>query len=276
MELIREIPRYMGSFELFCRECLGFVDMNERHSDLCKFLQADEHDSLLVLMPRFTFKSCICTQGYALWSLVRDPELRVLIYSDGATKASGFLTGIKNHIEGKAKGSRFRECFGEWETTAQSGKWSDSQILVKPRKNASIEPSVDTAGIDTSKVGMHYDLIIFDDIVSDVNVTTKMLMDKTHDLYKKSLSLLKPRGKVIMTGTRWHYGDAYGRIIAENKKVWGIFLAKAIEDRKYIFNDIGENSLTPSFLAKQRSEQGSYIFSCRGEPDTKSFRYFVI
>ena len=262
MDLLRDIPRFMGSFEIFCRECLGYTDMNKKHSDLCTFIQTDPHDSLLILMPRFTFKSCICTQAYSLWCLVRDPDMRILIYSDSSTKASGFLQGIKNHIEGKARNSKFRQYFGEWETTPQSGKWNDSQIIVEVRKVAAVEPSVDTGGIETSKVGMHYDLIIFDDIVSDVNVTTKMLMDKTYDLYKKALSLLKPRGKVIMVGTRWHFGDAYGRIIAENKDVWGTFLARAHDGDKYYFDDIGENSLTPDFLLKQRSEQGSYIFSC--------------
>ena len=97
-------------------------------------------------------------------------------------------------------------------------KWNESQINVSIRKEAHVEPSVDTGGIETSKVGMHYDLIFFDDIVSDVNVTTKAQMDKVHECYKKSLSLLKPGGDIIVTGTRWHFNDAYGRIIDDNKE----------------------------------------------------------
>lgn len=198
-ELTQFYSRCMEDYHFFAQMVLGHVDMNDEHLDLCRFLEKDGKFKL-VLMPRYTFKSCVVTQGMSLWYLLRDPNERILIYSDSATKAQGFLLGIKNHIEGKTERSRFREFFSGWETTPYTGKWNDNQIVVSVRTAASIEPSIDTGGIETSKIGMHYSRIFFDDIVSDLNVTTKAQMDKVHECYKKSLSLLKPGGSVILTG----------------------------------------------------------------------------
>lgn len=252
----QEVLGYKGDEEL------GFKDLTETHKDLCGFLVRGKK-SKIILMPRYSFKSGLITIGWSLWRLVRNPNLRILIYSDSGDKAKGFLAGIKNHIEGKAAGSKFREMYPRWETDAHKGKWNDSEIVVSTRKQAFVEPNVDTGGIETSKIGKHYDIIIFDDIVSDLNTTTKFQMDKVYDCYKKALSLLKPDGEIIIVGTRWHYGDAYGRIIADNREKGNFdeFIKDAEErvEGKLIFEGIG---LDEKFLEYQRSEQGSYFYSC--------------
>ena len=252
-----------GSFEDFCRDVLGFTDMNQYHKKLCKFMTSKKKFKL-VLMPRYTFKSCICTVGYSLKRLLYNPDLRVLIYSDAATKATRYLADIKNHILGKIAKSNLRDYLGEWETDPKTGKWNETDIIISRRRTAHPEPSVKTAGIETSLVGSHYDIIIFDDIVSDKNVTTKEQMDKVAECYSKALSLLRPGGEVILVGTRWHFGDLYGKIIAENEEsnIFDTFIMGCEEDGKLLFDDIGENSLTREFLDLQRNQQGSYIFSC--------------
>ncbi|MBC8521902.1 MAG: hypothetical protein H8D26_07960 [Methanomicrobia archaeon] len=249
----------------FLYDILGFTDMNKKHEQLLYFLQYDKKKFKLILMPRYTFKSSFCTIGYSLWRLAKDPNMRILIYSDAANKAEGFLTGVKNHILGKVKGSLFRGVYGNWEVDSKKDKWNQSQIVISARTTAMPEPNVDTGGIETSKVGFHYDLIIFDDIVSDLNVTTKQQMDKTYDCYQKALSLLRPGGEVFVVGTRWHFGDMYGRLIAENenKETFGTFVLPAIDEKgEYLFTDIGEHSLTKEFLSQQKLQQGSYKFSC--------------
>lgn len=258
-ELIRDMPRFWRSFLEFHRDCLGYVGLVEAQEDLIRFMESDD-DKKLVLMPRFSYKSTIVTVSWSLWQLVRDTNLRVLIYSDSSTKAGGFWQDIRNHIEGNGEGSRFREYYGKWDSDPKSGKWNDSCGVISVREKAWKEPTVDTGGIETSKVGMHYDLIIFDDIVSDLNTTTKAQMDKVYDCYKKSLSLLKPGGKIVVVGTRWHFGDAYGRMIADGG--FKVFHVDAEKDKKYgeyPFMDVG---LTPVFLSEQRRVMGSYLFSC--------------
>lgn len=265
-QLLKDIPRFFMSFETFVRECLGiaaneafdFKDLTPTHKELCQFLQFDPAKKKMILMPRYSYKSTITTIGYSLWKLLHNPNRRILIYSDSAAKASNFLNGIKAHIEGKAPNSRFRDYFPCWETDPRTGKWNESEIIISQREVSFPEPTVDTGGIETSKVGKHYDDIYFDDIVSDLNVTTKAQMDKTYKCYQKALSLLKPGGRVLITGTRWAFGDPYGRII-ENTPDLGKFMRSIEKDGKYPFESIG---LTADFLTKQKVAQGSYVVSC--------------
>lgn len=257
-----------GNFPDFCRYALGYHEMNSIHDEVCLVLQFDEHKSKMFLLPRNTFKSSVITCGYALFYLKKNPNKRILIYSDSATKASGFLTDIKNHIEGKARNSIFKDLYGDWATSPYTGKWNDSQIIISERSESRKEPSIDTAGIETSRVGQHYDLILFDDIVTDINTTTKAQMDKVYECYQKSLSLLKPNGDIVIVGTRWTFGDAYGRIIEENKDnpTFRVFIKKAYEESNgekiYNFADCGEESLTPAFLEDKRKKLGNHFFSC--------------
>ena len=165
---------------------LGFKDLNKVHKDLCDFMDAN-HLFKMVLMPRYSFKSTICTIGYSIYRLMKNPDMRILIYSDASSKAEAFLSSIKDHIEGKVRGGAFHLLF-KWFPNSKNQTWNMSQIVISGRQTSFPEASVDTGGIETSKVGKHYDLIIFDDIVSDQNITTKEQMDKVSDCYKRSLS----------------------------------------------------------------------------------------
>src|SRR3990167_825185 len=248
----------------FCSEVLGYVDMNAEHEALCEYLQHDKARVKLMLMPRYTFKSSIITIAHSLWLLLCDPNERVLLYSDSTEKAEGFLLGIKNHILGSVSGSKFRSVIGKWEVDPKRGVWNQSAIVISPRGKASVEPSIDTAGVETSKVGKHYSRIKFDDLVSDKNTTTKELMDKVVSVYQNAGSLLQPSGFTDIAGTRWHYGDLYGRLLAEFRgdPKFSCFIRKSHEGERYFFSDIGKDSLTPEFLADKRKKQGSYVFSC--------------
>jgi len=264
----------------FCHTILGFTDMNAEHEALCEFLQHHPATTKLILMPRYTFKSSIITIGHNLWRLLRDPNEKILLYADATDKAEGFLLGIKNHLLGLSATSKFRAVCGAWEVDPKRGVWNQSALVIAPRTQAQVEPSVDTAGVETSKVGKHYSRITFDDLVSDKNVTTKDLMDKVEQCYKKALSLLQPSGRVELAGTRWHYGDLYGRLMAEYKGQadFAVFHRKASEGTRYFFANIGKDSLTPAFLAHKLATQKSRLFSClyQNEPtsaDDQVFKY---
>ena len=272
---------YGLAFGKFCRHIMGYADMNAEHEALCEFLQHDTARVKLILMPRYTFKSSIITIAHSLWLLLNDPNERILLCSDAAEKAEAFLLGIKNHILGLTGNGAFRQLTypTPWEVDPQQQTWNQSAIVIKARTQAQVEPSVDTAGLETSKVGKHYSRIKFDDLVTDKNVTTKELMDKVEECYKKSLSLLQPSGLVDLCGTRWHFGDLYGRMLAEyaGRKDFALFHRRAYEGTRYFFTNIGKDSLTPEFLAQKKATQGTRLFSAlyQNEPtddETATFK----
>ena len=266
-------------FTYFCRAILGYADMNAEHDALCEFLQSDPAPIKLMLMPRYTFKSSIITVGHTLWLLANDPNARLLLYADSTEKAEGFLSGIKAHLLGTVQRSVFRTVFGPWEVDPKKGVWNQGALTIAPRTHAHIEPSVDTAGTETSKVGKHYSRMKFDDLVSDKTVTTRELMDKTESVYKNAGSLLQPSGTTDLAGTRWHFGDLYGRLLVEHRgdPRFALFHRKAFEGTRYFFTTIGKDSLTPDFLAQKRKAQGSALFSAlyQNEPvddETATFK----
>ena len=261
-EQVRLFTRYGRDLFLFCKEAVGYADLNDQHQQLCTFLQTEKRPKL-ILTPRYSFKSSVATDAYALWRLSRNDSLRILIYSDSVERAQARLTEIKNHVLGMKPGSQFRKVYGPWETDPKKGVWNQGAITIRPRQTAYAEPSMDTAGIESSKVGAHYDLIIFDDLVTKENTTTKDLMDKTYACYQAARSLLRPGGEVVIVGTRWHYGDMYGRLLEENKLTnqFGVFLRDAEvgpTGSPYPYASIG---LTPQFLAEQKASQGSRLYS---------------
>jgi hypothetical protein len=81
---------------------------------------------------------------------------------------------------------------------------------------ALIEPSVEASGTDRSATGAHYDVIVADDLVNDVNCRTKDQRDKVYDHIMDQMSVLEPNGVFILIFTTWHPDDAYARIMRED------------------------------------------------------------
>lgn len=262
--------RGLQSHFFFCKHILGYGDMAKMHEELCSFTtkrtkKGRLRKRMLILEPRGSFKSSVVTIGYALWRVVQDPNIRILIDSEEFGKSKAFMRETKNHIEGN---DLFRECYGELDARKNIDIWTEALYNVAPRTSGAKEPTFSAAGIDVTKVGMHYDVIIADDLVSDKNVTTREQIEKVIQHYKLLLSLLEPDGQLIIIGTRWDYGDLYGwllerdeeRVRKGKKPRWKKLIRSAInDDGSLLFPEV----LTRNFLDAQLEEQGSYIFSCQ-------------
>jgi predicted phage terminase large subunit-like protein len=177
-----------------------------------------------------------------------------------------FLSAIKGIIE---TNKIFRALYGDLNGGAKGKVWSQYEATVATRVRHDLkEPTLSTAGVDVVKVGMHYDLIILDDPVSENNTTTKEQRDKVINHYKYLLSLLEPTGRMIIIGTRWDYGDLYGYIIEDEADTFDIMIRQAEWDdedgqKQYLF----PARLTPEFLVEIKKSQGSYIYSCQYQND---------
>lgn len=189
--------------------------------------------NLLILMPRGTFKSSVITIAFALQNTLHDPNIRILIDSETFSKSKAFLAEIKGHLESN---EGFREVFktihGVYPNEGRKKEllWSDSQVNLAARNKPRKEPTFSCAGIDVTKNGMHYDLIIFDDLHSENNVTNKEQIDKVKDHWRLSYSLLDPGRPMIVIGTRWHFDDLYQLILDEQRDEFNIIIRRAIKE----------------------------------------------
>lgn len=217
--------------------------------------------SLLLLLPRGTFKTSLVTIAYAIQRTLHDPNVRILLDSETFSKSKAFLAEIKGHMESNEE---FREIFkvihGVYPNEGRKKEllWSDSQINLACRNKPRKEPTFSCAGIDVTKNGMHYDIAICDDLHSEQNVTNKEQIDKVKDHWRLIYSLLDPGCPLIIIGTRWHFDDLYQLILDEHREEFNILVRRAIKEDGTAFF---ESRLPLTMLASIKGKQGSAHFS---------------
>lgn len=196
---------YTGSLYKTCKGLLGYKDLNLRtHGSSIAALESDSERTLLVL-PRGSLKSSMGVVGYSTWSILNNPNIRILIDSEVYTNSKNFLREIRAHLEGP----KLTSLFGEF----KGANWSEGEITIKQRTKALKEATITCGGVNTIKVGQHYDLIIFDDLNSNQNSATEEGRKKVIDHYKMTMAILDPGGKVVVIGTRYSAADLIQHII---------------------------------------------------------------
>lgn len=249
---VAEAKKGLKDHFYFAKEILGNKDMTkETHGELCERLSNKNKKYKMFLLPRGTFKTSIVTIAYSIRSLVKNRNLRILINSDTYDNSLKYLSKIKQCFEVSEK---LKWLYGDF----VGEKWRETEITVKDRTIIHKEPSISCGSIDVRKIGMHYDLIINDDLVNDVNTQTKEQIQKTIEFFKGQTSVLEPDGEIIVVGTRWNYNDLYGHIIEEMHDQFDIYIKKAIDDNGKLFFP---ERLSLEFLENVKKIQGSYLFS---------------
>ena len=217
----------------------------------------------LTMLPRNTFKSTVGNISFIPWLLWHNPDLRIMIDSETLSNAKLYLAGVKDLIDNNQmmravcvdkSGNYILE-----PNKKLAGGFVEDAVILKARTRVGLkEPSIFCSGVDNAKTGMHPDVIIMDDLVSERNVTTDEQLKKVQDHYKYSLSLIEIGGLIEVIGTRYHMADLYGELI--NGKTLDTLVRPAIDAK-------GESyfpaRLSKEYLATMRKEQGSYIYSCQ-------------
>lgn len=226
----------LDDYFYFARNVLGYPDVEvQPHKEVCDFISKDPglhnwfkmtpterannymYIKKLLMLPRGHLKSSVVTIGFTLWALAHDPTLRILLDNEVAKNSRLFLADIKQHIERERVRELLTTPEGEYPYEPLydiAGGWTDSTIRLEA--NCTKEPTIMTAGIDTAVTGMHFDIIIMDDLVSPENTTTPEQMKKTEEHYKMAYSLLEPGGILIVIGTRYHMDDLYSRLLKDD------------------------------------------------------------
>lgn len=274
-----EADRGLRDLFYFDKYILGYKDMEPRtHRPVCEFLDDGKPRKHLELS-RGCFKSSVGTIGYTLQSVAKNPNIRILIDNEVYANSKAFLREIKSHMERDDVLALYPQLRPNKRI---NDGWTESTVIVEARTRETKEPNISCAGLDQIKVGMHYDLIIMDDLVSDRNVTTREQIDKVINHYKLALSLLEPDGQLILIGTRYNYADLYGYIMKNESETFDSLIipakltAEVAEDLNRRFPDIVSElgfykagdiffpeRLDEDFLKAQRKSQGTYIYNCQ-------------
>jgi len=235
----------------------------------CREVQ-EEPDGMLDLWAREHYKSTIITYAKTIQDILAshgdDPlpkwngkEITFGLFSHTRPNAKGFLGQIKTELEGNRL---LQDCFPDVlfaNPQRDAPKWSeDGGIIVKRRSNPK-EATVEAWGIvDGQPTGKHFDVLIYDDLVTDKTVTSEDMRAKTMSQLALSYNLGAHGGVKRFIGTRYHLHDAYKTIIERG----------TVKVRKHAATEDGTVDGVPVFLddktlKEKRRDMGPFVFGCQ-------------
>jgi phage terminase large subunit-like protein len=227
------------------------------HGDLCRYLQsveASREPYHCVMLPREHFKSTIASVAYPIWRLVKNSDTRILIVHGRIGHAEKFLREIKWHFEYT---ERLRAMAPDviWDDPRRdSPVWLTQEIVLKRNQNDKV-PSLSVTSIDSGFAGLHYHLILLDDIVHEGNYATETTRQGTREARDHADHLLRRHGKIVNVGTRWHFADAHGDLVDgagfKGSAPTGRFTGQVRLMHRSVYDEQGE-PIFPTHWTKER------------------------
>ena len=179
------------------------------------------------IYPREHGKSATGAGTVPSWSICRDPSIRVLLMSETASQAKGLMQQVKDTIgvdDGSVVPGSPAEAHG------LSVRQDTARKLTFEREATHREPTVRAAGFDTGVTGGHYDLLVFDDVVSWKTQRTQARRNKAWHQFSDYSQNLGSEGESVylVLGTRKHPQDLYSQL--EESFGWDVVTKPAISD----------------------------------------------
>jgi hypothetical protein len=111
--------------------------------------------------------------------------------------------------------------------------------------------------------------MIFDDLVSRLNITNPEQLQKVITFYKDSLAQLDGNGRMVIVGTRWHKMDLYGYILKNLAKEFQLKIVRKVkEEGEYIYPKLSPTwpcGFDDERCINLKKEMGGYLYSCQYE-----------
>ena len=180
----------------------------------CREVERDP-EGHLDLWSRFHYKSTIITLAGVVQEILKDPEITIGIFSHVLSTSKKFVRQIQRALEDPRLHSLFPDILHE---KPPQRFWSAQDGLIVKRRGNPKEPTVQAAGlVDGMPTGAHYDLRVYDDIVTQDSVSTPDQISKTTQAWELSLALgTAEGGRAWYTGTRYHPQDTYNALLERN------------------------------------------------------------
>lgn len=197
---------------------LGLPDPTPLQLDIAWYLQHhgwnDVIDRLIIEAFRGAAKSWI-TGAYVLWQLLRNPQLKIGVFSGSARRSVNFVNWCLNLIAEVPELVHLRP--------APNQRQSSQSFDVGPARPDQT-PSVFAAGITAMIVGFRADIIIGDDVETNKNSMTPDMREKIAQAVKEFAAIIKPGGQIIFLGTPQTEASIYNVLAGRGYtiKIWPV------------------------------------------------------
>ena len=162
----------------------------------CREVQ-NQPDGYLDLWARGHYKSTFLTYGLTIQDILRThgedaegKEVTIGLFSHTRPIAKAFLRQIKREFEQNAI---LRSIFSDviWgNPQAEAPKWSEDDGIILKRKINPKEATIEAWGlVDSQPISKHFDILVYDDVVTRDSVTTPDMIRKTTEALELSYAL---------------------------------------------------------------------------------------
>jgi hypothetical protein len=219
------------------------------HKDFFHFLQHDEHDCKLGLIPRDHQKSH-CAAVFVAWLITVKPWITINYVSANARLVQAQMRTIKDILRSKAHRQLWpehlnyvRERDGSMKHKP-TGAWTQTEIEIDhpERKKRMVRDSTVTAStVGGTNTGLHCEVTVFDDLVTDENYQSQAEKQAVVECYKNFAKISTTGSKMYAVGTRYGDDDLYALLkeitvtyvddedVPVKKPMWSIF-ESVVED----------------------------------------------
>lgn len=184
------------------------------HEELIQWWQRDDAKThQLTLLPRGHQKSQLIAYRVA-WEITKNPCVTVQYASATANLAEKQLSAIKDILTSR----EYRKYWPEMVNLEESKRtrWTVSEIIIdhpKRKEEGVRDPTVFTAGLTSTIVGMHCDIFVLDDVVIMDNAYREEERQKVREKYSQFASIENPEAREWVVGTRYHPKDLYSNLM---------------------------------------------------------------
>lgn len=258
--------RALHSFWVFCQEVLDLKLADQPHLEMCEYLEDQLQPNKMMLVPRDCLKTTIGSTAYPLWLVLKayfkdgNPCYRVLIDSATARLSKFVIANIRQWVKHNAT---LKAVFGELYDRKGDSMEGLSLSFRTQAVSAIKEPNFVASGVGAEKTGLHFDMIVMDDIVTKDNVRTVAMREKTWEHYRMMQAILESddtgqKTRLLVVGTRYSDDDLYGRMLIQDKErvaegkppVYAPMIRAAVDENGELFYP---TKLTRDVLAHRRS-----------------------
>jgi len=253
--------RQMAKDDLFFLLYFGLERKDINHPWLVERIREVEELSsdTLDLWAREHYKSTILTYGLPFQRIIRNPNIRICIFSHTRPIAKGFLRQIKQTAESDPPLKLWFPDIFYARPKTQSPKWSEDDGLIFQRTSHFKEATIEGWGlVDGQPTSKHFDLRIYDDVVTEDGCRSAESIKKTIKAYEISHSLGTDGGEKLVCGTHYHHADLYMQL--RSKKNYRCRIHAATVDGTPTGKPV---LLSEGRLKELRLEQGPYVFACQ-------------
>lgn len=166
---------FYNDFPLFCNlvwRTIGLPQLTPVQTDIARTLQNPPSNRFILEGFRGVAKSFL-TCAYVVWSLWRDPQIKVMVVSANKERADANAVFIKKIIKEIPFLSHLR---------AREGQRDTQNLFDVGPARADHSPSVKSVGIKGQLTGSRADIIVSDDVEIPLNSFTQVLRDQLFEL----------------------------------------------------------------------------------------------